>query len=218
MYMNEFNIADVVIIVFIIVSTYFYYNKGLVLTVLGFFTMLFSTVLSGVLGPLVAGFLKTTSIYESINSYVGETLLGSSLNSGENIIDSFNLPEFLKTALSDNIQSADPSKYITGFIVNILSMLIVFVLLFVIFKIIANALNIINYIPVFRTANKLLGGVLGFAQSVIVIWIVFAVLAMLYGKPMFSGIIKTVSDSLIASKFYDSNILIKGLSAVTDFI
>jgi len=218
--MNEFNIADVAIIVFLTVCTYFYYHRGLVHTLLGFFTTLISVVLSGILSPLLANILMNTSISESIKEYVGKTLLNSENGTVESLIRDLSVPEFLRTNLIDNMDVKSSlansidyiSEYITIFIIKIISMIIVFLLLFVIFKVIANTLNIISRLPVLRTANKIGGGVLGFAEGILIIWIVFAVLTMLYGKPMFSAINESISHSMIASKLYDSNILIKGFS------
>lgn len=221
--MNEFNIADVIVIVFLTACTYFYYHRGLIHTLLGFFTTLISAVLSGILSPILANILRDTSIFESIKSYVGNTFLNLDNETGESLVKSLNIPEFLQTDLIDNIGGKLDytdyiSEYITVFIINIIAMIIVFLFLFVFFKILANTLNIISRLPVLRTANKLGGGILGFAQGVLVIWILFAVLTMLYGKPMFAGISEAVSNSLIASKFYDSNILIKRLSAIESLI
>ncbi len=221
--MNEFNIADVVIIVFLIVCVYFYYNKGLVRTFLGFFTTLISTVLSWLLSPVLVNILRNTSMFESIKNYVGNTLQSLNGTTAEELVKDLNLPEFLQTNIIESVSgNMNPvnyiSEYITMVIINIAAMIIVFLILFVILKILGNTLNIMSRLPVLKTANKIGGGVLGLAQGILVIWIALAVLTMLYGKPMFSGINEAVSNSVIASKFYDSNILIKGFSAIENLI
>ena len=110
------------------------------------------------------------------------------------------------------------SEYVASFIINIIAMIAVFIILIVLFKFLSKTLNIIAKLPVLKTANKLAGGGIGLVQGVLIIWIGLAILTMFYGKPMFNSANEAVSNSLIAVKFYDSNILIKGLSTINNLL
>ena len=224
--MGSFNVADIIVILILVVCTYFYYHKGLVHTLLGFCSTLFSVVLSRLLSPFVADFFRKTAIFDSIRDYVKTSIISNNSATGSDFINSLTIPDFLKNSIMQNNNSSGfgkfnvtniqdyVSSYIASFIISIISMIVVFIILFILFKFLSKTLNIIARIPVIKTANKLGGGILGFAQGVLIIWIGLAVLTMLYGKPMFNGAVESVSNSLIACKFYDSNILINGLSAI----
>lgn len=226
----SFNIADVVVLVIIGFCVYFYYNRGLISTLFGFCSTLLSIVLSRLLSPFAADILRKTSIFESIKEYIGKSIVENGTGGESGFISNLGIPDFLKTALLDNdnkevykaLNVTNPkdyvSEYIASFVINIIAMIIVFVLVFVLIKVLANTLNIVSKLPVLRTANKLGGGALGLVQAVLIIWIGLAVLTMLYGKPMFNDANEAVANSLIASKFYDSNILIKGLSAIGNLL
>ncbi len=220
--MNSFNISDVVLILFLALCVYFYYNKGLVMTLFGFCTTIFSLVLSRVTSPFLADILRRTSIFDSIRSYISETILTGGTGKGEEFIDSLSIPEFLKTNILQNIQTGNVNDYVSGyiasFVINIIAMIIIFAIFIIVFSVLANTLKAVSRLPVIKTANKLGGGIFGLAQGIIVVWIVFAVCTMFYGKPMFNGINESISNSMIASKLYDSNILIKGLSAINNLL
>ncbi len=227
---NSFNAADVVVIIVIASCVYFYYNKGLVRTLLGFCSTVLSLVMSRFLSPVIADILKSTPLFGSIKDYVYDAVFKTGAEAENNIIEGLGIPEFLKTAILDNNNSVvydkfnvvNPkdyvSEYIANFVVNIIAMILVFVLLAFLFKVLSRTLNVFSKLPIIKTANKFGGGALGLAQGIIIVWIGLAVLTMLYGKPMFNGANEAVANSLIASKFYDSNILIKGLSAISNLI
>lgn len=220
--MNSFNISDIILILFLALCFYFYYNKGLVMTLFGFCTTIFSLVLSRFISPFLAGFLRHTSIFENIKSYISETILSSGTGTGTEFIETLSIPEFLKSNISETIQTSNTADYVSGYIasfaINIIAMIIIFALFIIVFSVLANVLKVVSHLPVIKTANKLGGGLVGLAEGIIVVWIIFAVFTMLYGKPMFNGINESISNSLIASKFYDSNILIKGLSAINNLL
>lgn len=224
------NIADIIVILILGVCFYFYYNKGLILTLLGFCSTLLSAVLSRFLSPLLGDALRQTSIFDSIKEYVSSSITQNGNGVGKNFINSLDIPEFLKTSLLDNnnpevykrlnvTQISDyVSEYVASFIINIIAMIAVFIILIVLFKFLSKTLNIIAKLPVLKTANKLAGGGIGLVQGVLIIWIGLAILTMFYGKPMFNSANEAVSNSLIAVKFYDSNILIKGLSSINNLL
>ena len=228
--MNSFNLADIAVIVIIAVCVYFYYNKGLVLTLLGFCSTLISLFMSRFLSPVFADFLRKTPLFDSIKEYIGESIAKTGSDIENNIISSLDIPDFLKTAITDNSNNViydrfnvtNPkdyiSEYIAGFVVNIIAMIIIFILLTILFRFLSRTLKIISRFPLIKTANKLGGGAVGFAQGVLIVWIGLAVLTAFYGKPMFDAANEAVANSVIASRFYDSNILIKGLSAINNLI
>lgn len=225
-----FNIADIIVLAVLAFFIYFFYRKGLVGTLLGFCSTIISVLFSKISYPFVSDILRSTPVFDSIKAYVIETAGLSKIAEGAGIkaqtdfISSLNIPDFLKNALIDNNNSEvykllDVTTiedyiggYVASFLINIISMIIVFVVIWVAIKIISNTLNIVVKLPIIRTANSFGGAVLGFIQGTIVIWIAFAVLTLFFAKPVFQDINETISSSVVASKFYDSNILIKSLS------
>ncbi len=233
---HAFNIADIIVLAVLAFFIYFFYCKGLVGTLLGFCSTIISVVFSKILYPFVGDILRSTFVFDSIKEYVIETAglgkiaEGAGIKAQTDFISSLNIPDFLKNALIDNNNSEvykmlDVSTvedyvggYVANFLINIIAMIIVFVVVWVGLKVLSNTLNIMAKLPVIRTANKLGGAVLGFIQGTVVIWIAFAVLTLFFAKPVFQEVTETISSSVVACKFYDSNILIKSLSLADNLV
>ena len=68
-----------------------------------------------------------------------------------------------------------------------------------------NFLDIVNYIPFVGQFNKILGGVLGLAETILLFWVIFAVLKAFEGVPQVNVFTDNIKSSFLIGSFYDNN-------------
>lgn len=220
------NASDFFVIAILFICIFVSWKRGLIKTVFSLFSTVIALVAARFIYPHVSLFLMKTPLYESIKNTV---LNAADLNhiadtvtqkAQTDLIYNLHIPDFLKGALLENNNSeiynmlnvngiADYiSSYIAGIILNIFSMIVVFIIVRIALIFISKALNIISSLPVINTADHLGGAVFGLIQGTIIIWICFIFLTFFMTKPAFQNISENVFGSLIAVKFYESNILL----------
>lgn len=229
--MNSFNIADIAVILILAISTYACYKKGIIRTIYGVFSTLASIVLSRILYLPVASLLKQTFLFDTVKQYAVEMfgideIAQVSAQKQVEFINNLSLPSFIKEGLINgnnrsgfeifDAQTVQDyiGAYIADFVINIAAMIIVFFVIYFVLKIICSALKIISKMPIIKTADGLGGALFGFLQGVLIIWIVLAIVSVFFTKPIFKQINESVASSVLAKQFYDSNIIIKGLSDI----
>ena len=136
-------------------------------------------------------------------------------------IESLFLPEALKTSMIGNnnpeaysaLGVANFQEYVGVFLANIvvnaIALLGVFVLSFVVLRLVGKSLSLINHLPLVGLANRILGmlasGVIGY----FVIQLAMFVCTMLAtGQNFFSGIMVAIENSTVAVWFYHANYLL----------
>lgn len=126
------------------------------------------------------------------------------------------LPEVVLKYLTDTDQFADElleksgiyesvSKRITRMALNAIAFLITFIILTIVFRIIYQIFHVIEKLPVIGTANKGLGAILGFAKGVVIVWIVFAFVALNAMSAFGQQFITMVYESPILIFIYENN-------------
>jgi len=126
------------------------------------------------------------------------------------------------SANADEITQEICTVYIQPLVLKILSVivfLLLFILIWIACKIIANALKIINKLPLLGKVNELLGGLIGVLRGVIFVLVISWVLVMLVkdGASLFGVIsLKTVESSIILktiAQYNPLNLIISSLTA-----
>lgn len=221
-----FNTADIIVLFVIAVFVIAAYFRGIIKSVIGFASVVISIIASFILYPYASAVLRATPLFTSLKASIIKAL---ELDAAQDLltqkaqadlIGSLSLPDFMKLSLFENnngemYKLLDVSSitdyiggYIAGIIINILSLLLVIVVVKIALSIIVYAFDIVSRLPVISTADKLLGAVFGFMQSIIFVWIIMTLITLFLTKPEHQGITESIQGSVIASKLYDSNIFI----------
>ena len=93
------------------------------------------------------------------------------------------------------------AMHAAAFIVVLLAALIVFHLL-------AKVLDLVNHIPVIGGVNHLLGAAAGFGKGILIIWIIFALVALLGTTPAGAAIASSIMRSPLLAWLYENNLLL----------
>ena len=197
------NLITIFFLVLLVFSFCSGYAKGMIKMVVSFASVIISVVLTRIFAPVVADALKNATNVEStltskIYGMIMKTRVYDTINIPfmEKVLDTGNLEETIKNNLSTQIANA---------IINLLCVIVVFIVVLLIIKLIIKILDIINYIPVIGKINKLLGGVIGVLETVVIIWILFAILKSLNSIPEVNIITEHIKSSYIVGSLYNSN-------------
>lgn len=223
---------DIAVLAIMAYCIWAYARKGLIKSIIGFGSNIFSLILSKALYPSISKMVLDTPIYDNTKLAVIEKLnIGGIVSSQTqkfeaDMINSLGIPQFLKTGLLENnndvvynfLNVSSIEDYIGGYIammlINIIVVVAVYLIIGIIFKFVFKSLNIFSRLPVIRTFNKAGGAVLGFFWGVILIWILTAIITLFLTQPQFSFLSEGLATSAIAIKFYETNIILQMINKI----
>ena len=102
--------------------------------------------------------------------------------------------------------------YIVGFLtrvmINILSLIIIFMIIKILLKSITSIFDIIDKIPVVHGVNRLLGALVGFSEGAIIICLFFLFMMIFTGDEIGQSFYGMVESDPILSFIYNNNIFL----------
>lgn len=201
-------------------------RRGLIMTVFSTFTMVISIAVAINVSPYVSQTWQDTTFFNIISEHVEETLFGEDAGELHDVseqaeaIQSLPLPDSIKDALleNNNTQIYDAlgitafksyvANYLTCLMINALSFMLVFLGSVIVLKIVAGCLNIISYLPVLHSMNKLGGFLLGLVNGFVVLWIVCIAATIFSGTGLGGYIYGQINNSMFLRFIYDHNYLL----------
>lgn len=145
-------------------------------------------------------------------------------------VDGLNLPDSIKDTIKDSLADTIAEKeeeaaafvgdklnvlesYIcerlTNIILNALGFFATFIVAAAGLALLCFVLGLLSKLPVLHQINTLAGVVMGAAEGLVILWIVFIVITMLGSTAFGQNCMAMISESKILSFLYDSNILSK---------
>lgn len=168
-------ILDILALVLVVGTAVQAYRKGFVRAALNFLPMVAALAATRFLTPTVSELLRKTPFFDALTNTVGnglhlENAIGdAAMQTQTDIIQSMHLPDFLKESLVENnnpviyhlLDVESLQSYIAGFLanicINIISVLLVFVVVWLAVKFVLKALNLISKLPVLNFFNRACG-------------------------------------------------------------
>lgn len=198
-------LISIIILLYFFLSIKEGYKDGFLKKFLSIATLIISIIITRFLTPLAVSVLKD---YTNIQSTIADAILKTIGNSDS--LNNMTIPGldniFNIGDLNDTISSAI-SNALTDYILYIACGILVFILSMLALKIIFKLLDFVDMIPVVGQFNKLLGAALGLFQSLLIIWIILALLKLFGGIPQLNVIEKYIKSSTVASWLYDNNVI-----------
>lgn len=136
-------------------------------------------------------------------------------------IEMAELPEVFKSLLSDNNNDVIYEKlgvktfaeyvgeFLSKLIIHIVAFLCTFLIVTIVLRAIIFALDIVSELPVLGFFNRLVGGVVGVAGGLIIIWLFFVVITLLYVTAFGREIYQVIQENAILNMLYENNPLMK---------
>ena len=218
-------ILDAIVLAVILGCAAAAWRKGFLRAAFGFLPMLAALICTNIVSPYVAKFLRETFLFEKLSDSIQQSMgLEAVMQEGAmrtqtEIIRGMPLPDFLKEALLENnnpviyqLLDADSLKdYIAGFLanvcLNILSVVLAFLLIYIGLKVVLEALHLFAKLPVLSFFNHFTGFLVGGVKGVFCVWIGFMVLTFFQCRAELAGIFTTMDTTYIAKVLYENNIL-----------
>jgi uncharacterized membrane protein required for colicin V production len=219
-------ILDLIVVAVIVLFSFRGYRKGLILTVYGVASFVIAVVVSLSLYPHVSRLIReNTGLYENIKASAGASVAGRLQELGgataEEAISGMDFPPFIRDALLRNnnavvnnvLGSFGVQDYIAGSVANIainaVSLVAVFIITFIALKIAGIALRIVSRLPVIHTFDKYGGGIAGFFQGILVVWLLLTVFVMFVTFTGDVAYFEILNDSNIAKVVQERNFVFR---------
>ena len=218
-------ILDAIVLAVILGCGIAAWRKGFIRAAFGFLPMLAALIGTKFVSPYVSRFLRGTPVFGSLADSISESMgldrliSESAMQTQTEIIEGMKLPGFLKEALLENnnpviYQLLDVEKlqdYIAGFLantcINVLSVILAFLLIYIGVTIVLNALHLFSKLPVLSFFNHFMGFVVGSAKGMLFVWLGFVVLTFFQCRAALAPVFDALEATFIAHVFYENNIL-----------
>jgi uncharacterized membrane protein required for colicin V production len=204
--------------------------RGFVRTVLGLVNFVLSIFLTNLLYPHVGKFLRGfDGLYDSLSTSISrilglEALIETQANAtAADIVSALSLPDAIKETLIANnnpiihnaLGVSGIADYISGFlagiVINVISMIAVFVLVFIGLTFLARLLHIVAKLPILNSLNKLLGGTIGAIWGLLLTWFILAVVVLYFSANTTTDVAHLLETSAIAKPLHESNFMLNSL-------
>lgn len=219
-------ILDAIVLAVILGCAVAAWRKGFIRAALGFLPMLAALIGTKFVSPPVGRFLRETPLFEKMMGSIQESMgLDAAIQEGTmeaqtQIIEGMPLPHFLKDALLENnnpviyqLLDVDSLKeYIAGFLanvcMNVLSVVLAFVLIYIGVTVVLNALHLFSKLPVLNFFNRFSGFLVGGAKGLFFVWMGCMVLTFFQCSAKFEGLFAALEQTFAANFLYENNILL----------
>ena len=233
-----FNISDLIVILVIALAAFLGYRKGFVKTSFRMLSFVVAIILSMLLYKPVAAYIKeNTGVSDWIVSTItkekrienNEEILEDEIindkkenlieeekieNSEDNEIENFlstlpeNVKEYIDADETINNAKEQVAIKIADTIINIMSMIIIYLIAKLLLMIVCFILDGIMQIPVLKQINEVAGLGLGILLGIIQVYTILAVITFLSSFVEMPGLIACIKNSLITSVLFEYNLLI----------
>ena len=218
----------IVVIAILVIFTMHSYRRGFIKSALSMTLFVITIFLANIVNPYVTEYImEKTPVYENIKEkcmeiYTPEKQESISVaGSDEEIINSYPIAEILKEKIiKDNnpeiynmldVERIEEyiAAYIAKTIISSASYVITFILVSIFLRMVTVALDIITKLPVLKEINQMVGAVLGLAQGLIVVWVLFVAAEMLATTSFGISVQQQISGNVILKFISDNNIIWK---------
>lgn len=202
------------------------YIKGLVRVVFSLVSIFLAIVLTAWMTPYVSEILAKTPIYQNIQEKCVESIQEKTSAEIEQQtgdqplqIAGIEIPKEWQEMLSQKTAEAaddllgesgiyeEAGNYVAGVIINAMSCVITFIIVFLVLRILINILDIVAKLPVLNCMNHLGGMVAGVLEGIIVIWILFFAITLCQSSELCQGLLEDINRNSILKILYENNLV-----------
>lgn len=230
----EINILLAVVVAILAVSAVNGYRKGFLRIAISLFTIILVICVVTVISPYISNYLTNhTKVYDHLKTKVVEVFADNNAQYDNTIeenqiktIESYDLPEIITSCLISNnkaevyqaLMVSLFEEYVAGYlakmIINAISFIGSFLMLWIFIWFIIFSADIIAKIPIIKGFNKLLGLFAGLIKGLIIVWVGFFVAIIFFGNTIGSQMLTYINDSVILTILFNNNLLAKFITGV----
>ena len=153
---------------------------------------------------------KSREIINADDIYVPYKLLTGN-QAVEEIITDILKNEHIKKAREDVQKEVNHrvAIYLTGIVINSGTFILVYFILSVGLLVLGKMLNIISKLPVINELNRMVGGIVGIFQGLVIVWLIFTLMMVFIEKPFIQEGMRQIEENAFLRILYESNIIAK---------
>lgn len=203
-------IADLIIILIIALCTFIGYKRGLIKVAIKLLSFIIAIIIALTLYKPTANYIiQNTEIDDNIQNAITEKILPEGATEEDEVEITTNIPEMILEGAENTVKSI--SATLTAKLIEISSLIAIFIITKIILRVITLISNLIEKIPVIKQFNKAGGTIYGIIQGFLVCFTILAVTSLI--SPFINqSYIEMINNSFLASKLYDNNILLNIIS------
>ena len=203
------------------------FYRGFIRKAVSAVSLIITLVLVTYLTPHITNFIQeNTSLHEKLQEKCSEMFLNEEYDvdlktDQVNLIQNMDLPDNIKEMLLENnnieayeiLDVSDFGDYIGAYlanmIINALAYLISFLIIWTLLRMLLMAMDIVTKLPLLRGLNKLAGGVLGFVQGIVFVWIIFLLVSVLCNGNLGKQFFALIHENPFLLFLYNQNVIMK---------
>lgn len=206
-------IFDIIIVAIILLNIFLCYRKGLVKLAVGLIAVIVAVILSLILyKPVSNAIIENTEIDEKIENIIIEKF---SAETNENVeVRYVGIIDYLEKYVDDAVNKTQneivyaTSKTMAVRIINIAVILIIFALTRILLMVLTVISDMITSLPILKQFNKVGGILYGVIKSLLIIYVILAIVFFIICVTGNTTISEAISGSLITKFFYNHNLIL----------
>ncbi len=202
------------------------YIRGFIKKAVSVLSLIITLVVVTWVTPFVSGFVQSTPIYDSVQEKCIEMFVDAEVDAGvktEQVraIEEMNLPESVKNILLENnnhevyeVLNVDGFReyigaYLTRLIINAVTFVISFIIVWTALRIVIAALDLIAKLPVLKELNRLAGLGLGALTGVLIVWVGFVAVTIFCNGEFGQMLLTMIAENPFLSLLYNTNLILR---------
>lgn len=212
-------IIDLIVLAIILLCVILGYKKGLTKCIIKILSFVIALAVAFVLfKPISTLIIKNTTIDDNIRTSI-VNLVQDDVEENGKISEETNLPKSMVEHINESIQnSVNETKMtvvntvateISTGVVNVCVAIGLFIIARIALIFVSALSSIITDLPLIKQFDKAGGLIYGLVKSLLIIFIIFAVISFISPMIESSGIIEAINKSIVGSVLYNNNLLLK---------
>ena len=211
-------IVDLIIIGLIALCVILGYNKGLTKCVIKILSFVIAIIVAVVLFKPISGLvINNTKIDDNIKNSIVE-LVQNDVSEDGKVNQNSSLPQSIVNHINEEIETSvnetkmtvvnTVAEQVSKTIVNVGVAIALFIIARIALIFVSAISSMVTDLPIIKQFDKAGGIIYGLLESLIIIFIIFAIISFISPMIEGSGLITAINKSIVGSVFYNNNILL----------
>lgn len=199
-------ILDLIVILVIALFTFIGYKQGLIKVAIKIASFFIAIIIALVLfKPVSTLVINNTTIDDKIENAIIEKITPEGMKP-EDKVEAKNLPSGIIKNTNDSIKNI--AETLTTKLIEICTILILYIVARIVLKFIAALATLIEKIPILKQFNKLGGTVYGLVKGVLIVYVILAIIYL--ASPLLKeNTSKKIEEARLTKMMYNNNIITK---------
>lgn len=206
-------ILDIIVILFILLSAFTGYRKGLIGILVSLVGFVIAIILAFTFQPIVVDYINNnTQISPTINEMVKNGVT-KAIEQKTNTSKSNDFYAMVISKFGENQDVDVITKNITSFILKGISFIFIFIIVITITFILQMLLNLVFNIPILSSVNKIGGIGIAAIMAIIKVWVILALVSFLSPFNIVGVITNLINQTTFTKLLYENNVLVSIISS-----